>query len=616
MVEKTVELTQVVEKSAGFSLPYFEFLVCVRRYEAAGRLLVLMLDQLDTQYGRWDVFSLQQQSIQQQEHYCNRLAAAIGNLLSDPGFVVSDKGFLQLINFHRWIALIFAASPFGHADHVITNLNQAGEGCAHPLRFERNNFLKFCLMYLPESGIPLQPDILWQFNPHAAAALFLALLSPRILPSAVGHAKREQLLAWLPEKLLTLESLEGLPERILHDVYMHCSYADMAEKHVIKRSINVHLRNTLLHNGLSDNCSRPPSRSKPLMLVILEWFNSGHSIYRTHSSTLRAAREQFSTHGATIVEATDATTREVFDDFTEVQRTGAVEAIAVLAKKLRPDVIYFPSVGMFPLTIALTNLRLAPLQIMALGHPATTHSSYIDAVLVEEDYLGDPRCFSEKVVSLPKDCLPYVPPANIRPPEPVQHFDERPAVHIAVCASAMKINPRFIATCAEIAQRTSTPVIFHFLVGFCWGITHRVMEKAINAVIPQAKIYEHLAYQDYLLVINQCDLFINPFPFGNTNGIVDTVRQGLPGVCLSGAEVHEHIDEGLFRRLGLSEELITHDLAEYIAVTVRLITDTEWRNSLRCQLLKIQPDNVLFSGKPEQFGFIIRALLDDCQAER
>ncbi len=86
-----------------------------------------------------------------------------------------------------------------------------------------------CVMYLPESGIPLQPDILWQFNPQATAALFLALLSPRILPSAAGHEKRETLLAWLPEKLLTLISLEGLPERILHDVYMHCSYADMAK---------------------------------------------------------------------------------------------------------------------------------------------------------------------------------------------------------------------------------------------------------------------------------------------------------------------------------------------------------------------------------------------------
>lgn len=259
MVDKTVELTPAVETPVDFSLPYFEFLVCVRRYEEAGRLLLLVLEQLDTQYGRWDVFSLNQQSVQQQERFCNRLAAAISNLFSDPGFVISDKGFLQLINFHRWIALIFAASPFVHADHVITNLNQAGEGCAHPLRFEHNNFLKFCLMYLPESGIPLQPDLLWQFNPHAAAALFLALLSPRILPRAAGHAKRELLLAWLPEKLLTLESLEHLPERILHDVYMHCSYADIAKKHAIKRSINFHLRNALLHNGLSDNDSPPPT---------------------------------------------------------------------------------------------------------------------------------------------------------------------------------------------------------------------------------------------------------------------------------------------------------------------------------------------------------------------
>lgn len=98
------------------------------------------------------------------------------------------------------------------------------------------------------------------------------------------------------------------------------------------------------------------------------------------------------------------------------------------------------------------------------------------------------------------------------------------------------------------------------------------MEKAVTRIVPQAIVYEHLEYLDYLQVINQCDLFINPFPFGNTNGIVDTVRQVLPGVCLSGAEVHEHIDEGLFRRLGLAETLITHSLADYITVAVRLIT--------------------------------------------
>ena len=50
--------------------------------------------------------------------------------------------------------------------------------------------------------------------------------------------------------------------------------------------------------------------------------------------------------------------------------------------------------------------------------------------------------------------------------------------------------------------------------------------------------------------MNQCDMFITPFPYGNMNGISDAVTCGLVGVCKSGAHVHEHIDVGLFQRLG------------------------------------------------------------------
>ena len=37
-----------------------------------------------------------------------------------------------------------------------------------------------------------------------------------------------------------------------------------------------------------------------------------------------------------------------------------------------------------------------------------------------------------------------------------------------------------------------------------------------------------MPYEDYLARA-RCDLFLDPFPYGNTNGIVDTVSQGLPG---------------------------------------------------------------------------------------
>ncbi|MCT6995114.1 cobalt ABC transporter permease, partial [Salmonella enterica subsp. enterica serovar Javiana] len=84
-----------------------------------------------------------------------------------------------------------------------------------------------------------------------------------------------------------------------------------------------------------------------------------------------------------------------------------------------------------------------------------------------------------------------------------------------------------------------------------------------------AEVNAHMPVQDYQVALNSCELFANPFPFGNTNGLVDTVRQGLPGVCLTGPEVHSHIDEGLFRRLGLPDELIASDRERYIRAVLR-----------------------------------------------
>ncbi|HEC8684669.1 TPA: cobalt ABC transporter permease, partial [Salmonella enterica subsp. enterica serovar Oranienburg] len=100
----------------------------------------------------------------------------------------------------------------------------------------------------------------------------------------------------------------------------------------------------------------------------------------------------------------------------------------------------------------------------------------------------------------------------------------------------------------------------------------------------------------------------NPFPYGNMNGVVDVVRQGLPGVCMSGPEVHTHIDEGLFRRLGLPEELIAGDRETYIRAVVRLAEDDAWRESLQTQLQENDPEQVLFTGHPEKFAAAVQAL--------
>ncbi|HBB6657812.1 TPA: cobalt ABC transporter permease [Salmonella enterica] len=603
-----------------FNLELFEYQVTQGDAEPAARMLRLLLTQLDRHYGQWGpLFSGYAPGVSAagvNRHVCTRIAGAITTLFSRPDFVVSDSGYVQLMDLHRWLALIFAVSSYRHADHIIRNINAAGGGKVDPLTLNARNLRLFCLCYFPDSQIALQPDALWQYDRRTVARLFLALISGRALPTPAAHSKREQLLAWLPEHLEELESLDFLPTAVLHDVVMHCSYADLAEKHRIKQPLNRLIRHSLQQADFASRLpvDAPPSRDKPLLVIVLEWFTCQHSIYRTHSSTMRALRKYFHVAGIGLAGATDDITQSVFDEFTEVPAESAVHDIVVRLAELRPDVVYYPSTGMFPMTVYLTNLRLAPVQLMALGHPATTYSDCIDGVLVEEDYLGDPACFSERVYPLPSDALPYLPPENVkRIVESRRPFADRQKaswpfelpVRIAVCASVMKVNPGFLWTLSEIQKRSRVPVQFCFYMGFAQGLTLDYLRDAIHAVLPGAEVNAHMPVQDYQVALNSCELFANPFPFGNTNGLVDTVRQGLPGVCLSGPEVHSHIDEGLFRRLGLPDELIATDRESYIRAVVRLVEEHDWREMLQHQLLDNDVEQVLFQGHPEKFAEVV-----------
>jgi predicted O-linked N-acetylglucosamine transferase (SPINDLY family) len=75
------------------------------------------------------------------------------------------------------------------------------------------------------------------------------------------------------------------------------------------------------------------------------------------------------------------------------------------------------------------------------------------------------------------------------------------------------------------------------------------------------------------------------------------------GVCKTGREVHEHIDEGMFRRLGFPEWTITHTREEYVAAALRLIDNVGERVQLEKKLCGPQAiQKLIFSGRPEILG--------------
>ena len=607
----------------------FEQEVAAKNYEAACVELLDILSKIDTNFGGVEGIEIDYPSQLNDElvqdkikHFCTRVAVAMSELFSDPKLDISEGGAQRFFTLQRWINMIFASSPFVNADHVLQTYNRNPDKTNlsdFHLDNARSSLIKFCIFYLPESNVNVNLDALWNLDPELCASLCFVLQSPRFIGTDQAFSKRGTLLQWFPEKLATIENLNNVPSAISHDVYMHCSYDIAENKHWVKKALNQVIRRHLLQGGWTDrDVTKLGERNgKPVMVVLLEHFHSSHSIYRTHSTSMIAARERFHLIGVGN-EAVDAVGQAVFDEFHLLKGDNIfskLNELKEICEKNGAAVLYMPSIGMDLTTIFASNTRLAPVQVIALGHPATTHSDFIEYVIVEDDYVGSEKCFSEQLLRLPKDALPYVPSA-LAPQHVEYRLRENPeVVNIGIASTTMKLNPYFLAALKAIRDRANVKVHFHFALGQSSGVTHPYVERFIKSYLGNdATAHPHAPYDQYLRILHNCDMMVNPFPFGNTNGIIDMVTLGLVGVCKTGAEVHEHIDEGLFKRLGLPEWLIANTVDEYVERAIRLAENHQERLELRRHIIENNGLQTLFTGDPSPMGKVLLEKFEEWKA--
>ena len=607
----------------------FEQEVAAKNYEEACVELLDILNKIDTNFGGVEGIEIDYPSQLNDElvqdkikHLCTRVAVAMSELFSDPQLDISEGGAQRFFTLQRWINMIFASSLFVNADHVLQAYNRNPDKTNlsdFHLDNTKSSLIKFCILYLPESNINVNLDALWNLDPELCASLCFALQSPRFIATDQAFSKRGTILQWFPEKLATIENLNNVPSAISHDVYMHCSYDIAENKHWVKKVLNQVIRRHLLQGGWTDrDVTKLGERDgKPVMVVLLEHFHSSHSIYRTHSTSMIAARERFHLIGVGN-EAVDAAGQAVFDEFHLLKGDNIfskLNELKEICEKNGAAVLYMPSIGMDLTTIFASNTRLAPVQVIALGHPATTHSDFIEYVIVEDDYVGSEKCFSEQLLRLPKDALPYVPSA-LAPKHVEYRLRENPeVVNIGIASTTMKLNPYFLAALKAIRDRANVKVHFHFALGQSSGVTHPYVERFIKSYLGNdATAHPHAPYDQYLRILHNCDMMVNPFPFGNTNGIIDMVTLGLVGVCKTGAEVHEHIDEGLFKRLGLPEWLIANTVDEYVERAIRLAENHQERLELRRHIIENNGLQTLFTGDPSPMGKVLLEKFEEWKA--
>ena len=249
----------------------------------------------------------------------------------------------------------------------------------------------------------------------------------------------------------------------------------------------------------------------------------------------------------------------------------------------RPDVIFYPEIGMDPMTCRLAARRLAPLQVAGWGHPVTTGLPTIDLYFSGE-MLEAPDAdthYREKLVRLPGTGCCTTPIKVI--PEALTELSaklgKRRGTRFVIAQMPFKFDPADDALFASIAAAVgeSTFILLNY-PQFSWAT------EPLIARLDQAFRERNLDPQQHLLVIpwlsrekfyallDLCDIYLDCPSFSGYTTAWQAIHRGLPVVTLEGKFMRQRLAAGLLRKIGMTETIATSK-DDYVEITTRMAAE-------------------------------------------
>ncbi|MSP49714.1 MAG: tetratricopeptide repeat protein [Alphaproteobacteria bacterium] len=249
------------------------------------------------------------------------------------------------------------------------------------------------------------------------------------------------------------------------------------------------------------------------------------------------------------------------------------------------DALVYTDVGMDPFTYYLAHARLAPLQMVAWGHPVTTGLDTIDLFLSADVFERDgaEAGYTEELARLPFLLLDWQP-------ETVDLAGaERSRLGLAadgrayLCAQSLfKLHPSFDRVLAEILDRDQAAVL-HFVEGhrrpWCRRIAQR-LECRFAGAIDRIRFLPRLSGADFIRAQALADVVLDTPGFSGGKTSLEAFAVGQPVVTMASRYLRGRLTYGFYRRMGL-DDLVATSLDDYVAKAVRLGTDLGFRADAR-----------------------------------
>lgn len=534
-----------------------------------------------------------------------RLASAITALWSNKHYPWNDLNIGRALYYKQVLRKLFLVTSYGDMKHILINL----EILSPEYQIIRTDPTALNLLLVCET---LEGRLALDFSslyPYSKKMVTSAMVSLLICADHVFTQSSEDRVTRIRATLDSFNDAELEPIFLdrLAPAWMYCTYFSDPKSHDIKIFLNKIIRRWLDRDLADSRYSHGKTlyqkgrTKRPLMIVANERYHASHSMYRCYHPYIKRLAQDYDLIAISESKHSDHLAEEDFlkTIYVEANSVNSVKQLVKNIQQLKPDVLFFPSLGMSMWAIALANLRLAKHQMMGAGHPASSFCPDMDYMMLAGTK-GDaaeyqPYC-SEKVLKVANRNGTRTAHNQLDLSRlPQRQFDG--TVRIAINSVIIKLKSDFIATCNQIERQSKTPVELHFFLGTPDGLATDSPTRQLGACVRNCVIHSVASYAYYMKKLALCDLALGTFPFGGTNSNADLALLHIPKVMRTQTppyNISEVCDEGLWREFDIPEFLYCATQEEYVNSAIKMIDDRELRESISQNIKQQNPNKVLF----------------------
>ncbi|WP_020174881.1 tetratricopeptide repeat protein [Methyloferula stellata] len=280
--------------------------------------------------------------------------------------------------------------------------------------------------------------------------------------------------------------------------------------------------------------------------------------------------------------------RQACDSFVDLHHMPDAEA----ARRIQADRIDIlvdltgPTIGSRQ---EILTLRPAPVQVSFLGWPGSMGADFIDYVIADPFIVPREQhmFYSEKVVHLPDCYQPSDPQRPVPSAIPTRAECGLPEEAFVFCSfnNPNKITPEIFDLWMRLLRRVENSVLWLYCKSQQTIANLNLRAKA-HGVAADRIIFAPVAqYDAYLGRLRQADLFLDSHPYNAGATCNDALWVGLPVLTCAGETYVSRMAGSLLRAAGLPE-LVTHSLADYEALAVRLASEPDLLADLQHRLIR------------------------------